>query len=113
MAAGAAALAWRRGVAPTRDSTRERLRSGLVLARRSALRLLTVRVLANRAGVNLGSFVYHFGSRDAFNGELTERRYTLRRRCAFPTIVVSRTAVFALGTARQSWTAAALRRTLP
>jgi AcrR family transcriptional regulator len=58
------------------DSTRQRLlRSGLVLARRRGLRKLTVRALAEHAGVNLGSFVYHFGSRDAFNDELMERWY--------------------------------------
>lgn len=58
------------------DSTRERLlRAGLVLARRSGLRKLTVRALAETAGANLGSFVYHFGSRDAFNDELMERWY--------------------------------------
>lgn len=57
-------------------STRERLlRSGLVLARRSGLRKLTVRAVAAHAGANLGSFVYHFGSRDAFNAELMERWY--------------------------------------
>jgi len=82
MAAAAAAPVRRREITPTRGSTRsvrstrERLlRSGLVLARRSGLRRLTVRALANHAGVNLGSFVYHFGSRDAFNDELMERWY--------------------------------------
>ena len=58
------------------DSTRERLlRSGLLLARRGGLRKLTVRALAGHAGVNLGSFVYHFGSRDAYTDELMERWY--------------------------------------
>lgn len=58
------------------DSTRERLlRSGLVLARRSGLRRLTVRAVAEHAKANLGSFVYHFGSRDAFNDALMERWY--------------------------------------
>jgi AcrR family transcriptional regulator len=57
-------------------ATRERLlRSGLQLARRGGLRALTVRGVAARARVNLGSFVYHFGSRDAFVGELIERWY--------------------------------------
>lgn len=56
--------------------TRERLlRSGLVLARRSGLRKLTVRAVSTHARANLGSFVYHFGSRDAFNAELMERWY--------------------------------------
>jgi len=58
------------------SSTRERLlRSGLRLARRDGLRKLTVRALAAHAGVNLGSFVYHFGSRDAFSDALMERWY--------------------------------------
>lgn len=72
MAAAATGITRRR--AP--DSTRERLlRSGLVLARRGGLRKLTVRALASHAKVNLGSFVYHFGSHDAFKDELMERWY--------------------------------------
>jgi AcrR family transcriptional regulator len=65
------------GTAPAAAAaTRERLlRSGLQLARRSGLRALTVRGVAGRARVNLGSFVYHFGSRDAFVAELIERWY--------------------------------------
>jgi AcrR family transcriptional regulator len=56
--------------------SRERLlRAGLALARRSGVRRLTVRALAAAAEVNLGSFVYHFGSRDAFLDELIERWY--------------------------------------
>ena len=58
------------------DTTRERLlRSGIVLARRSGLRALTVRALAGHADVNLGSFVYHFGTRGAFIAEVVERWY--------------------------------------
>src|SRR5262249_51647141 len=57
-------------------ASRERLlREGLAIARRSGLRAITVRGVATRARVNLGSFVYHFGSRDAFVGELLERWY--------------------------------------
>lgn len=61
----------------TRTSgTRERLlAAGLVLARRGGLRALTVRAVAARAQVNLGSFVYHFGNREAFVVELVERWY--------------------------------------
>ena len=56
--------------------TRERLlAAGLVLARRDGLRALTVRAVAARAQVNLGSFVYHFGNREAFVVELVERWY--------------------------------------
>ncbi len=63
--------------AVARAATRERLlRSGLQLARRGGLRALTVRGVAARAHVNLGSFVYHFGSRDAFVAELIERWYS-------------------------------------
>jgi AcrR family transcriptional regulator len=56
--------------------TRERLlRAGLALAQQQGLRALTVRAVAAEAGANLGSFVYHFGSRDAFVTELIERLY--------------------------------------
>ncbi len=57
-------------------ATRERLlRAGLVIARRAGLRAITVRGVAARAGANLGSFVHHFGTRDAFIAELLERWY--------------------------------------
>ena len=57
-------------------SARERLlRVGARQARRAGLRLLTVRGVCQEAGVNLGSFVYHFGSRDAFVAELIEHWY--------------------------------------
>jgi AcrR family transcriptional regulator len=65
----------------TRRSTpepelRERLlRCGLALARRSGFKALTVRAVAAQAQANLGSFVYHFGSRAAFVDELIERWY--------------------------------------
>lgn len=56
--------------------TRTRLlRAGLAIARRSGLRAVAVRGVAARARVNLGSFVYHFGSRDAFIAELMEHWY--------------------------------------
>jgi AcrR family transcriptional regulator len=51
------------------------LRSGLRLVRAKGLRALTVRAVAADAGVNLGTFVYHFGSREAFADELIERWY--------------------------------------
>jgi AcrR family transcriptional regulator len=57
-------------------ATRERLlRAGLAIARRSGLRAVTVRGVAARAGANLGSFVHHFGTREAFVAELLERWY--------------------------------------
>ena len=56
--------------------TRERLlRAGLAIARRAGLRAVTVRGVAARADANLGSFVHHFGTRDAFIAELLERWY--------------------------------------
>lgn len=57
---------------PTRQKL---LDTGLALATEKGLRGLTVRELAAAAGVNLGTFVYHFGNRDAFIGELVELWY--------------------------------------
>jgi AcrR family transcriptional regulator len=57
-------------------ASRERLlKEGLAIARKSGLRAVTVRGVAARARVNLGSFVYHFGSREVFVAELLERWY--------------------------------------
>jgi AcrR family transcriptional regulator len=59
-----------------RAGTRERLlAAGERSARSTGLRALTVRGVCADAGVNLGSFVYHFGSRDAFVAAVIERRY--------------------------------------
>jgi AcrR family transcriptional regulator len=44
-------------------------------ARRSGVRSITVRGVCHQAGANLGTFVYHFGSRDAFVAEVIERWY--------------------------------------
>lgn len=60
---------------PDTDSRERLLQAGLAQARRIGLRRLTVRGVAAQAGANLGSFVHHFGSRDAFVGELIERLY--------------------------------------
>ncbi len=58
------------------EPTRERLlRRGLELARRRGLRALTVRELAREAHINLGTFVYHFGTREKFVEQLLERWY--------------------------------------
>ena len=58
------------------EDTRQRLlQAGLALARRGGVKALTVRAVAARANANLGSFVHHFGTRDAFVGELIERWY--------------------------------------
>lgn len=67
-------------MAPTRQTAdndvRERLlRAGQALVRQKGIKALTVRAVAARAEANLGSFVYHFGTRDAFVGELIERWY--------------------------------------
>jgi AcrR family transcriptional regulator len=57
-------------------ATRERLlRAGLKQARRSGVRSITVRGICQQSGANLGTFVYHFGSRDAFVAEVIERWY--------------------------------------
>jgi AcrR family transcriptional regulator len=62
-------------MAPVIASRERLLKEGLAIARRSGLRAVTVRGVAARAKVNLGSFVYHFGSREAFVAELLERWY--------------------------------------
>ena len=56
--------------------TRQRLlEQGLLICREQGLRGLKVRELAAAAGVNLGSFVYHFGNREQFLDELVELWY--------------------------------------
>lgn len=61
---------------PADPQSRERLlQAGLALARQRGLRALTVRAVATQAQANLGSFVYHFGTRDAFIAELIEGAY--------------------------------------
>lgn len=56
--------------------TRERLlQAGLCLARDQGLKATTVRAVAERAGANLGTFVYHFRTREAFIEALIERLY--------------------------------------
>lgn len=52
------------------------LRAGVARARAEGLRRLTVRAVAQDAGVNLGSFVYHFGSRDQFITQVIAHWYT-------------------------------------
>lgn len=52
------------------------LDSGLAMARQTGLRGLTVRGLCQQAGVNTGSFVYHFGNRESYLSELIESWYT-------------------------------------
>lgn len=65
-----------RGQPASTAATRERfLRAGLTLARKSGLRAITVRALAQRARANPGSFVYHFGTREAYLAELLEQWY--------------------------------------
>lgn len=56
--------------------TRERmLACGKRIVSRTGLRGLTVRGVAAHAKVNLGTFVYHFGTREAFINELMEQWY--------------------------------------
>ncbi len=49
--------------------------SGREIALRDGFQALTVRAVATAAGANLGSFVYHFGTRDAFVEQLIEEWY--------------------------------------
>jgi hypothetical protein len=62
---------------PVADTdSRERLLAGRAGPGPSAgCASLTVRAVATQAQANLGSFVYHFGTRDAFVAELIERLY--------------------------------------
>jgi AcrR family transcriptional regulator len=57
------------------DSRERLLRAGLSIARRSGIKAMTVRAVATKARANLGSFVYHFGTRDTFVDLLMERWY--------------------------------------
>lgn len=58
------------------SSARERLlQVGARQAELGGLRSITVRGVCEQAGANPGSFVYHFGSRDAFVTEIIESRY--------------------------------------
>ena len=60
----------------TQNPTRQLLlEQGLRLCREKGLRGIKVRELAASAGVNLGSFVYHFGNRERFLDELVELWY--------------------------------------
>jgi AcrR family transcriptional regulator len=49
--------------------------AGREIALRDGFQALTVRGVATAAGANLGSFVYHFGTRDAFVEQLIEEWY--------------------------------------
>jgi AcrR family transcriptional regulator len=61
---------------PNSVTTRDRLlASGRRAVIKHGIRSLTVREVAAGANANLGSFVYHFGTRDAFVEELIERWY--------------------------------------
>ncbi len=60
----------------TDHDSRERLmRAGLSIARKKGIKALTVRAVAAQAEANLGTFVYHYGTREAFVDELIERWY--------------------------------------
>jgi AcrR family transcriptional regulator len=59
-----------------RPSTRDQLlAAGREIVLRRGFQDLTVREVAATAGANLGSFVYHFGTRDAFIRTLIEEWY--------------------------------------
>jgi len=57
------------------DSRTKLLNCGRQIIERSGVRGLTVRGVATRAKVNLGTFVYHFGTREAFVAEVLESWY--------------------------------------
>lgn len=57
------------------DSRAKLLAHGRRVIARTGLRGLTVRGVAASAKVNLGTFVYHFGTRDKFIAELMENWY--------------------------------------
>jgi AcrR family transcriptional regulator len=57
------------------DSRAKLLSCGRQIIERSGVRGLTVRGVATRARVNLGTFVYHFGTREAFVAEVLESWY--------------------------------------
>ena len=60
----------------SRVATRDRLlEAGHRVVLSHGLRALTVREVAKLAKANLGSFVYHFGTRDAFVSTLIEEWY--------------------------------------
>ena len=60
----------------SRPSARDLLlAAGREIAQRDGFHALTVRAVATAAGANLGSFVYHFGTRDAFVWQLIEEWY--------------------------------------
>lgn len=59
-----------------RSTTRDRLlAAGHGVVTRRGFRGLTIRAVAQAADANLGSFVYHFGTRDAFVRALIEEWY--------------------------------------
>ncbi len=61
---------------PLKPPTRALLmQAGREIVRTHGVRGLTVRAVAAAANANLGSFVYHFGTRDAFVAELIEEWY--------------------------------------
>ena len=61
---------------PARSSARDQLlAAGRELVLKRGFHDLTVREVATAAGANLGSFVYHFGTRDAFIRALIEAWY--------------------------------------
>lgn len=59
----------------TPDTRQRLLAQGLTLASKVGLRGLSVRGLCQAAGINTGSFVYHFGNRERFAAELIEHWY--------------------------------------
>lgn len=55
-----------RNIARTKDARDKLLKVGLAVFLKEGSGNLSVRSVAAKAGVNLGSFVYHFKTKDAF-----------------------------------------------
>lgn len=59
-----------------KKSTRQRLLDvGMDIAKAQGLTAVTIRGVSKTANINLGSFVYHFGTREAFLREIVENWY--------------------------------------
>ncbi|MGE0496251.1 MAG: TetR/AcrR family transcriptional regulator [Ramlibacter sp.] len=62
-------------LSPDQGSRERLMQAGLALAERQGIKALTVRAVAAEAGANLGTFVYHYRTREAFIEEMIERWY--------------------------------------
>ena len=60
---------------PSRNTDRKLIEAALVLLPKTGFSGLTVRAVAAKAGVNLGMFHYHFGSKAAFSRHVMQALY--------------------------------------